>query len=120
MENQKSLLVTMKRSVARTESVDAALRIDGFAEIARLANELPPDTPDETGFFDSALFSARKHANDENESVRMAVVTALAAISGRAPRWREAITETTDEIAAQPAEAPKHVADAVRRQMERA
>lgn len=118
MKNQDTLIVAMKRSLDWIESEDAALRSRGFEEIAWLASELSLSEQGEAGFFDYALFSARKHANDESEPVRASIVTMMAAICARSPWWHEAVMETADEIAAQPADAPKQVADAVRRQME--
>lgn len=119
MNNQETLADIMKQSIARIESGDSSLRRRGFEEITKLAIELPPDSPGEVGFFDYVLFSARKHANDESESVRAAIAALLCAISGRTQWWREGVLEVVEEIESQPASAPKQVADAARRQMER-
>ena len=116
MQEKLNLTSVMRQLIEFTDSTDEALRSKGFAEIARLAAELPENAPGETGFLDNALFCARKHASDTSEAVRRAVTRALGAIGARNAFWREAALETADEIALQPSDAAKQVAEAARTQ----
>ena len=120
MKNPEPSTAKMKQSLAWAESEEEGLRSEGFCTIAKLAAELPPNAPDELGFFDNALFYARKFASDGRERVGSAVIAALLAIGARSVSWREAVAETVDEIDMQPAATPKRVAKEVRRQLKRA
>lgn len=120
MKKQQPLIAAMKQALALADSEEEARRSGGFAAIAKLAADLPKNTPGELGFFDDSLFYARKYASDEREPVRRSVAAALLAIASRDPSWREAVIETADEIAMQPSVTAKWVADEARRLLPRA
>ncbi|MDR1943766.1 MAG: DNA alkylation repair protein [Synergistaceae bacterium] len=100
----------MKKSLEWADSGDDTLSCVGFSLMAALAANLPPSAANELGFFDNALFYARKHASDANLDVRRAITSALHQIGKRNRDWHEAAIETAEEIGAQPCEAARWVA----------
>ena len=68
----------------------------------------------EFGFLDNALFLARKHSSQSDPEIRNAVAEMLMAIVKLGPQWREAVAETSDEIAMQPSAEARTVASRVR------
>ena len=82
----------------------------GFTLIAALAAKMPDGADDAFGFFDYALFQARKGASRSDLNVRRAITYALGTIGLRWKDWLDAAIETADEIGAQPCEASRWVA----------
>jgi 3-methyladenine DNA glycosylase AlkD len=100
----------MKKALEWANSESSVISCVGFNLIAALAANLPKDAENELGFFDSALFYARKHASNEDAHVRRAICRALYHIGRRGKYWHDASVETADEIGAQPSEAARWVA----------
>jgi 3-methyladenine DNA glycosylase AlkD len=98
-----------RRALKWANSGDDVLSCVGFSLIAALAANLPSDSDNEPGFFDSALFYARKHASNRNMNVKRAVSYALCMIGRRSRSWHEGAVETAEEIAGQPNEAARWV-----------
>jgi hypothetical protein len=65
----------------------------------------------EFGFVDNALFLARKLAAHADASVREEVVKMLSSVGRASPQWSEAAAETAGEIALQPSDAAREVAE---------
>ncbi|MDR1020777.1 MAG: hypothetical protein LBL73_08465, partial [Synergistaceae bacterium] len=82
----------------------------GFTLIAALADKMPDEAGEFFGFFDNALFQARKGASRSDTNVRGAITSALGMIGRRGGDWLDAAIETADEIGAQPCEAARQVA----------
>lgn len=80
----------------------------GFAMIGALTSHVSDE--DGVGFYDNALFVARKQASLQSPLVRAAIVSALRQIAAVSPDWREAVAETCEEIAAQSSAAANGVA----------
>lgn len=99
----------MKKAIEWAGSDRETLQYAGFSLIAALAANLPADG-EEIGFFDTALFYARKYASSPNRHVQKAVSTALQQIGKRSAFWHEAVVDTAEEIAAQPSESSRWVA----------
>jgi 3-methyladenine DNA glycosylase AlkD len=100
----------MKKAVEWADSGDETLMCTGFSLIAAIAAHTEADSVDEPGFFDNALFLARKRASDLSASVLRAVSSALTTIGKMSRDWHEAAVETAGEIAAQPSESARWVA----------
>ena len=99
-----------RKAIEWADAPQDAKSCAGFTLIAALAANMPDSRDDAFGFFDNALFQARKGASRNNNDVRRAVTLALGMIGRRSADWREAAIETADEIAAQPCEASRWVA----------
>jgi 3-methyladenine DNA glycosylase AlkD len=100
----------MKKAAEWADSETETVLCAGFNLMASIACHASEMTKREPGFFDNALFLARKHASDARPSVRRSVSSALAMI-GRIDRgWHEAAIETAEEIAMQPSASARWVA----------
>jgi 3-methyladenine DNA glycosylase AlkD len=82
----------------------------GFTLIAALAAKMQDASGEAFGFFDNALFQARKGASRGDMDVRRAITSALGMIGRRGKDWLEAAIETANEIGAQPCEDSRWVA----------
>lgn len=100
----------MKKAVEWSESSDDMLTFAGFCLTGALAKYLPTGSSSELGFFDRALFTARKQASRQEGHSSRAISSALKLIGMRGKDWHEAAVETCEEIAAQPSESAKWVA----------
>ncbi|MDR3332286.1 MAG: DNA alkylation repair protein [Synergistaceae bacterium] len=92
------------------DSENDKLLCSGFSLIAAIALHAPHGRDCQPGFYDNALFLARKRASSKNPHVRRAVSSALAMIGRIDADWNEASVETAGEIAAQPSEKARWVA----------
>lgn len=99
----------MKKAIEWAGSNREALQYAGFSLIAALAANLAADGED-LGFFDTALFYARKYASSPNRHVQRSVSAALQQIGKRNAFWHETVVETAEEIAMQPSESSRWVA----------
>jgi hypothetical protein len=95
-------------------SLDPGEVRSGFEMISAVASESGGGRATEFGFIDNALFLARKHASSESADLRSAVVSSLVEIGHIGKSWLEAVLETVDEIAAQPSDNSRQVADEAR------
>lgn len=100
----------MKKAAEWSESEDDALISAGFSLTGALAANLPSGAEGELGFFDRALFTARKQASRPGSITPKSISSALKLIGVRNRDWHEAAVETCDEIAAQPSDTAKWVA----------
>jgi 3-methyladenine DNA glycosylase AlkD len=99
-----------RKAIEWADSPDDAKSCVGFTLIAALAANMPDSRDDAFGFFDNALFQARKGASRKSNDVRRAITLALGMIGRRSEDWRDAAIETADEIAVQPCNASRWVA----------
>ncbi|MDR1965297.1 MAG: hypothetical protein LBQ36_01185 [Synergistaceae bacterium] len=79
------------------DSSDEKESAAGFSMISEILATCPRRDM-EFGFFDNALFLARKHASSGAPEVRDAVAGMLAAMGRVVPELREAVEEAIDEI----------------------
>ncbi|MDR1515275.1 MAG: DNA alkylation repair protein [Synergistaceae bacterium] len=99
-----------QKAVQWANSPDDKISCLGFTLIAALAAKMPGGEGENFGFFDNALFQARKGASRDDLDVRRAITSALSMIGRRSRDWLDAAIETADEIGAQPCEASRWVA----------
>jgi 3-methyladenine DNA glycosylase AlkD len=100
----------MKKAAEWADSETETLLCVGFNLMASIACHASEITEREPGFFDNALFLARKHASDVRSSVMRSVSSALAMIGRIDKSWHEAAIETAEEIAMQPSASARWVA----------
>jgi 3-methyladenine DNA glycosylase AlkD len=100
----------IKKATEWADSDSETVLCTGFNLIASIACRASEMTDSEPGFFDNALFLARKHASDASSLVRKSVSSALAMIGKVNRNWHEAAVETAEEIAMQPSAEARWVA----------
>jgi 3-methyladenine DNA glycosylase AlkD len=106
----RKLPFAARKAIEWADSPDDIKSCAGFTLIASLAVNMPESAKEAFGFFDSALFQARKGASRDSMNVRRAITLALGMIGRRGRDWHEAAVETAEEIALQPCEAARWVA----------
>jgi 3-methyladenine DNA glycosylase AlkD len=99
-----------RKAAQWANSTDDKISCLGFTLIAALAVKLPKGRDAYFGFFDNALFQARKGASRDDMDVRRAITSALSMIGRRSEDWLDAAIETAEEIGSQPCEASRWVA----------
>lgn len=92
------------------ESQDEKSIYSGLRVASALAANMPVGDPDELGFFDLCLFSARKHASNSNSFIQKAVAAMIRAIGARSRSWHDEAVETSKEITLQGSREAKWVA----------
>jgi hypothetical protein len=99
---------------ARTADSRAPAEIaEGFRMMTGIISAGKNSSGIEFGFLDNALFLARKHSSQADPGIRGAVAEMLIAIAKLGPPWREAVSETAEEIAMQPSADARSVASRV-------
>ena len=88
--------VTEILGMDRTSFIERADSDEGPSKMldvmAEVASEHPETSKTDPGFFDMALFYARKHASCESEPVRDSVVSLLFGIGTIDYEWEKAVT----------------------------
>lgn len=97
-------------AVEWTESASPFVKRAGFSLIASIAMRNEQTRFDDIGFYDYALFSIRKHANDTRPYVLQGIARALRQIGKRNVDLHEAAVETAEEIRLQPSQEARWVA----------
>ncbi|MDR1482861.1 MAG: DNA alkylation repair protein [Synergistaceae bacterium] len=100
----------LKKAAEWADSNTETVLCTGFNLIASIAYRASETTGGKPGFFDNALFLARKHASDASQLVRKSISSALAMIGKINRNWHEAAVETAEEIAMQPSAEARWVA----------
>jgi hypothetical protein len=99
---------------ARTADSDVPAEIaEGFRMMTGIISDRKNPQGIEFGFLDNALFMARKHSSHADPEIRNAVAEMLIATARLGPQWREAASETVEEIAMQPSAEARSVASRV-------
>lgn len=111
--------VTEILGMDRTSFIERADSAEGPSKMldvmAEVAFEHPETSKTDPGFFDMALFYARKHASCESEPIRDSVVSLLLGIGTIDYDWEKAVAETLEEIEMQPSLHSADVASKARR-----
>lgn len=111
--------VTEILGMDRTSFIERADSDEGPSKMldvmAEVASEHPETSKTDPGFFDMALFYARKHASCESEPIRDSVVSLLLGIGTIDYEWGKAVVETLEEIEMQPSPHSADVASKARR-----
>ncbi|MDR3354093.1 MAG: DNA alkylation repair protein [Synergistaceae bacterium] len=101
----------LKKAAEWADSETEAVLCAGFNLMASIASHTSEMIAKcEPGFFDNALFLARKHAADIRPAVMKSISSALAMIGRINRSWHEAAIETADEIAMQRSTSARWVA----------
>jgi hypothetical protein len=103
----------LKRAARTADSEKCAEIAEGFRMMAGIISAGKKSGGIEFGFLDNALFLARKHSSQEDPGIRDAVAEMLIATARLGTQWREAVSETIDEIAMQPSADARSVASRV-------
>ncbi|MDR1580503.1 MAG: hypothetical protein LBS35_09115 [Synergistaceae bacterium] len=104
----------LRRASRAADSAIPAEIAEGFGMMTEIISGGKKSGGIEFGFLDNALFLARKHSSQRDPGIRNAVAEMLMAIAKLGPQWREAVSETIDEIAMQPSAEARSVASRVR------